>query len=105
MPRYGIAVIVHLHRVGKAAYLDPYASKPPCKVLAFGIPVLLTPGRAAGRPARADPDAAGRADRLCRADRRDPFAGAAAGGTGELDHRRVRFHSEALRFHAAQHYL
>ena len=71
----------------------------------FGIPVLLIPGRAAGRPARADPDAAGRADGLCRADRGDSFAGAAAGGTGELDHRRVRFHSEALRFHAAQHHL
>src|SRR5437899_4458050 len=97
--------IVHLHRPGKAAYLDPYASKPPCKVLVFGIPALLIPGRAAGRPAGADPDAAGRADGLYRADRSDPFAGSAAGGTGELDHRRVRFHSEALRFHAAPHHL
>jgi len=49
--RYGIAVIVHLHMAGKAAYLDPYASKPPCKVLAFEIPALLIPGRAARRPA------------------------------------------------------
>ena len=71
----------------------------------FGIAVLLIPGRAAGRPARADPDAAGRADGLCRADRGDPSAGAAAGGTRELDHRRVRLHPEALRFHAAQHHL
>ena len=35
----------------------------------------------------------------------DSSAGAAAAGTGELDHRRVRFHSEALRFHAARHHL
>ena len=90
---------------GQSRLSGPIRLEAACKVLAFGIPVLLIPGRAAGRPARADPDAAGRADGLCRADRGDPSAGAAAGGTGELDHRRVRLHSEALRFHAAQHHL
>ena len=68
-------------------------------------PLESQPRIAAGRPARADPDAAGRADGLCRADRGHSFAGAAAAGTGELDHRRVRLHSETLRFHAARDHL
>ena len=71
----------------------------------LGIPARIPSGPAAGHPARADPDAAGRADGLCRADRGHSFAGAAAAGTRKLDHRRLRFHSEALRFDAARHHL
>ena len=64
-----------------------------------------TSAGAAGTSARADPDPARCADGLCRADRGHPFAGAAAAGTRELDHRRLRLHPEALRFHAARHLL
>src|SRR6185369_13745481 len=57
--------------------------------------------RRRGGSARADPDAAGGADCLHPAAGGDPSAGAAAAGVGELDHRRVRVHPEALRFLAA----
>src|SRR5207248_6569249 len=93
----GFFAVVHLHKPLKAAYLDPSR---PASAAAHGICHRNAAGTAATSPAagstRTDPDAAFRADGLCRLDRGHSPARAAAPGTGELDHRCLRVHSEAL---------
>src|SRR5437667_1712492 len=89
--------VVHLHNLLKAAYLGPSR---PASAAAHGICHRNAAGTAATSPAggstRTDPDVAFRADGLCRLDRGHSPARAAAAGTGELDHRCLRVHSEAL---------
>src|SRR5439155_7026563 len=72
----------------------------PASAAAHGICHRNAAGTAATSPAggstRTDPDAAFRADGLCRLDRGHSPARAAAPGTGELDHRCRRVHSESL---------
>ena len=87
------AATVHLHRRAKPPISTSLASRRQGR-RSLGIfpanpqPDLPPEPPQSCRAARADPDIAGCADRLCAADRAHPSARAAAAGMGGLDHRR-----------------